>query len=378
MKLAILGRETELSLAELATIDAGLKQISRDVASFDSDKQSFFELGGVSKVAEVVLETDRQADLPIDEIAALLREERFAKRKSVGLSIYADNFGRKQYQQATLQLKKLLKPDRSTRIVLPSSGINLNAAGTIHNRLLDKGIELLCVVTQQRWYVAEVVWVQDIESYSHRDWDRPARDMRIGMVPPKLAQSLINLSHPDRNTTIIDPFCGPGTILAEALLMGHQVKGFDLDNKAIAAAEANLGWLCQQYQLPKLYELTQADATTLTIEPGDYCIVTEGYLGPIKVAARNSSEFESNYKKIDHLYDEFLRNLANQSHNKPQNIIICLPEWHFGKNVVSLQVIDQIAKIGYTIQRFAPNNQASLLYHRSDQVVARRIFSLTI
>jgi hypothetical protein len=157
MKLAILGRETELSLAELATIDAGLKQIRRGVASFDSDKQSFFELGGVSKVAEVVLETDRQADLPIDEIAALLREERFAKRKSVGLSIYADNFGRKQYQQATLQLKKLLKPDRSTRIVLPSSGINLNAAGTIHNRLLDKGIELLCVATQQRWYVAEVV-----------------------------------------------------------------------------------------------------------------------------------------------------------------------------------------------------------------------------
>jgi tRNA G10 N-methylase Trm11 len=41
--------------------------------------------------------------------------------------------------------------------------------------------------------VAETIWVQDIESYTERDIDRD-RSMTVGMMPPKLAQIMINLA----------------------------------------------------------------------------------------------------------------------------------------------------------------------------------------
>ena len=80
--------------------------------------------------------------------------------------------------------------------------------------------------------------MQDIESYTKRDRERPKRDAKVGMLPPKLAQIIINLAAgqlpeeklqnicdiplgepiPRRllGQTVLDPFCGTGVILQEA------------------------------------------------------------------------------------------------------------------------------------------------------------------
>jgi len=42
--------------------------------------------------------------------------------------------------------------------------------------------------------------------------------MNIGMLPPKLAQMMINLS---LGNTIYDPFVGLGTVLIESVHMGN-------------------------------------------------------------------------------------------------------------------------------------------------------------
>lgn len=65
--------------------------------------------------------------------------------------------------------------------------------------------------------VAETVWIQDIEGYSQRDMERE-RSMTVGMMPPKIAQIMINLgTKGDKNRALWDPFCGLGTTLIEAL-----------------------------------------------------------------------------------------------------------------------------------------------------------------
>jgi len=44
------------------------------------------------------------------------------------------------------------------------------------------------------------------------------RSMTVGMMPPKIAQIMINMAtRGDRNMIIWDPFCGLGTTLIEAL-----------------------------------------------------------------------------------------------------------------------------------------------------------------
>src|SRR5581483_12120222 len=93
------------------------------------------------------------------------------------------------------------------------------------------GIELLLIATHDgQTIIARTTEVQDIDSYTLRDRGRPKRDARVGMMPPKLAQIIINLAvgelpeearqsvceiPPDQpiptkhfaGITILDPFC---------------------------------------------------------------------------------------------------------------------------------------------------------------------------
>ena len=51
----------------------------------------------------------------------------------------------------------------------------------------------MIIPSKTGFLVAKTVWVQDIDAYSKRDINRE-RSMTVGMMPPKLAQIMINLS----------------------------------------------------------------------------------------------------------------------------------------------------------------------------------------
>jgi len=50
--------------------------------------------------------------------------------------------------------------------------------------------------------------VQDINAYTKRDFGKK-RDMDTGMLPPKLAQMMINIANNGKQeiTSLYDPFC---------------------------------------------------------------------------------------------------------------------------------------------------------------------------
>lgn len=65
--------------------------------------------------------------------------------------------------------------------------------------------------------IGQTVWVQDIDAYSQRDMGRE-RSMVVGMMPPKLAQMMINFATKgDKKLQIWDSFCGLGTTLIESI-----------------------------------------------------------------------------------------------------------------------------------------------------------------
>ena len=93
---------------------------------------------------------------------------------------------------------------------------------------MSDGRELVIALTEA---------IQDIDAYTARDRERPARSAKVGMLPPKLAQILVNSA---QGSAIYDPFCGTGVILQEALLMGHEAYGSDLAAEMVDATRTNL------------------------------------------------------------------------------------------------------------------------------------------
>lgn len=89
--------------------------------------------------------------------------------------------------------------------------------------------------------VAQTIWIQDIESYSERDMNRD-RSMTVGMMPPKLAQIILNLAARGEHDLIVwDPFCGLGTTLIEALHAGYnKIYGSDLEMTMVTATQKNM------------------------------------------------------------------------------------------------------------------------------------------
>lgn len=63
----------------------------------------------------------------------------------------------------------------------------------------------------------------------------------MGALRPTVAAAMVRLTCEGlKPRTVWDPFCGSGTVLAEAALRGHRVAGTDITPEAVAAARQNL------------------------------------------------------------------------------------------------------------------------------------------
>jgi tRNA (guanine10-N2)-dimethyltransferase len=62
-------------------------------------------------------------------------------------------------------------------------------------------------------------------------------------MPPRLARILVNLLSLPSGKKVLDPFCGTGTILMEALTLGMSVSGVDSNLERIGGTKKNLYWL---------------------------------------------------------------------------------------------------------------------------------------
>lgn len=87
----------------------------------------------------------------------------------------------------------------------------------------------------------------DTELVGVRLFDRPLADLRpsrrvhrLGGLRPTIAAAMVRLATSRGHATVWDPFCGSGTILIEALDLGHAVRGSDIDPEAVEATKRNI------------------------------------------------------------------------------------------------------------------------------------------
>lgn len=387
--LCILGRQPKLGMAELESLYGPnvLVGIAPQVVSLelDTDQIDFTRLGGSIKLAKIL------ASLPgssWSSVEKYLTETITAHLKPIpdgkltlGLSVYGIKVSPRDLQATGLRLKKIIKAtDRPVRIV-PNKSPALNSAQVLHNQLTGPhGCELLVIRHGNNMLLAQTVAEQDIEAYARRDQNRPMRDAKVGMLPPKLAQLLINLANPAPGSRLLDPFCGTGVVLQEALLMGYAVYGTDIDARMVSYAKDNLAWLQNTYLRhgsAVLMESTLevADATTHKWQPPVEAIAAETFLGKPLTSIPPLHILEQIRKECDLLHERFLKQLASQL---PSGTRLCLgvPAWRTRNGFLHLKTLDHLEGLGYNRISFVHAGAADLIYHREDQAVARELIVL--
>lgn len=331
--LYILGRTPDLAFLELQTFLPDVTRIEPHVAKSDH-LIPIEKLGGTVKIAQLV--------------DALTVEA----KSTFGISVYGGP------QMPTQRLEQLKKQFQAGRFVA-ARGEPLSSVVIKKNKLQ----EFIFVNS----LVGKTIAVQDFEAWGHRDFDRPYADPKAGMLPPKVSRMAVNIAGIGKGHTLLDPFCGMGTILSEGLLMGWNVVGSDQSADVLLKTRANLRWLMGTYTLGVTYRLHISDAVHSS-EHIDHssidAIVTEPFMGSTSI-----KDPKNTIKGLEKLYIGCLRDWKNIL--KPHGVVmIALPMYVInGKTYFVKKVIDMCESLGYTIE-------AGPIEYSRPQAVVKRAFYL--
>lgn len=182
-----------------------------------------------------------------------------------------------------------------------------------HNLLAGPNAEILAIFTERVLYFAHTVAVHDSQLQQFRDEERPYVAAEIS-TSPKLCRTLLNLAGARAGDTVLDPFCGTGTLLMEAALLDMTCIGIDIDPNAVQGAKSNLKWLSAELgqQIDFTILLGDARHADRLLSINVDAIAFEPDLGPLYESAPTKTEAQRQIRKLTSLYNEVLRALVKR------------------------------------------------------------------
>lgn len=240
-------------------------------------------LGGTIKIIKVEKTFDQNKNF-IDEILEIVPAQ--TRGKYFGVSVYSKTGARKSDFKFLKKVCMKIKRKTGLKFMLPPpdrKGAELTHVEVIKKRLLEDSFELV-IAFGNKIYIGMTEHVHDPFEFQKRDISRP-QQRPIFSISPRLAKIMINLSGCKKNQRLLDPFCGIGTIIQEAILEGIDAFGIDKDKKTVEMAKKNLEWLDKEYNLG-LVEVEKrivegyAEKASMYFGEDFDAIVTEPYLGP--------------------------------------------------------------------------------------------------
>lgn len=387
--IALLGRQPAIGMAELERLYTDVHWFSDGSAVFSTDSFDIQRLGGTVKAGRVVAEFPRgdwrQTSMQLVRAYTDAWSDHEGKI-TLGISAYGFNVSARDVQKTGIILKSKLKEKGVSLRLVPNDDAALNTATSHHNKLglSSNKVELLVIRGRGgKVIIAESTGAQNITSLARRDQERPARDAFVGMLPPKLAQIMINLSGPQapRNDNrqppvLLDPFCGTGVLLQEAALLGYHPYGTDLSEKMVRYSRDNLNWLQDRFGIHFHWNLETADAMDANWRQPIDAVACETYLGQPFSAPPSAEKLAQVRGNCDHIISTFLKNLGSQL-QPGTPLCVAVPAWNDGHdNFTHLPLIKKLDQLGYRQHEFKNVNTKDLLYYREDQVVARELLIL--
>lgn len=389
----ILGNNPALSLAELISVLKPKEQtlLEPDFLLLELDQEIdapslMNHLGGVIKIGQIKEEL-KLSELKSDILSTCFKLA-LDKKKLVPSGKF--NFGLSNYSKSLnlnnnlgLELKNEFKKKEISSRLVTSRDKKLSSVVITQNKLVRKGIELVFIIEDDKALIGETLAVQPFKSLSYRDYSRPARDDKSGMLPPKLAQIMLNLAETkDRDAVICDPFCGSGTVITEAMLMNYKsLLASDKSPKAMDDTRKNIEWIRDKYDIKdarvKFLVKSSLDLSKFVKSESVDAIVTEPYLGP----QRGQLDFERITSELEYLYshsiEEFYKVL------KPGGRVVMVWPMFYGSRLINpsiskFKLISPLSKdlgIDPIIKKYI-NSRGNIVYGRPGQKVFREIVIL--
>jgi tRNA G10 N-methylase Trm11 len=368
-----LGNTPQLSILELEHLVAGkLQPISSQLRSLDTDEkidinQLQRQSGGLVKTYKKLSELETKL---INEVESKVTEHLSQQTGKVIFSV--TNLSNVNLPKADLAvIKKQLTTLGIKSRYLDSGKQGLTAAVLTHQKVH----ELVIIEDDEKLILAKTISIQDIDDWTKRDRYKPYADGKKGMLPPKVARVMVNIakdiSKPKLDLKIHDPFCGSGTILMEALMMGCDVSGSDIDLDAVRGTQDNLGWLIEEYGLdkktPTISQLDAAQPWLDSVSNQIDAIVTEPFLGKPKP---KEHELKNIFKGLYRTYLGAFKNWT--AILKPGGIVIIIFPLVETKNQTHdlNKLIDKISQLGYTTM------SQPVIYSRPQAIVKRQLHFL--
>lgn len=372
-----LGTHPELSLAELRLVfetRETLRYLS--VALFDLDEEvvskRFTALGGVPRYGSVlgtIPRHDNEIERKIQEV--LITDLKEESRREYVISLYGVKLDKRSFHHDLKDLLSGVKYDG--KFDEPQ-----HAPATSAHVLARGGHEYSLVMIENLVYVIKTKQVQDAKFWSIIDAERPERDMKIGMLPAKLARMMINMSGAEMGGKLWDPFVGLGTVAMQAAFLGIPVHGTDKAQQSIEKSRQNMQWLIKKGLVAQAkHTLLQEPIERARVDRSISAIVTEPFLGKPRFKPFASGVLaQREWKQINRLYGNLLQ-IAAKTLSSGDRLVMVKPLFSFvarnGREWYNppLAASPSVWRIPELIQDIGP-----LIWTHRDSVVGRQIMIL--
>ncbi len=406
----ILGRQPYLSAVEIVaflekqSFDFKLKSFSNEALLVETEDEMndvslFSQLGGTIKIIKIIdsvrkdnFENEFKAFLRKD---SLLDEDFKGKKIHFGLSFYSlggkgkvFKFFRKWVRTLNDLIKDYLFDQNLKSAFVRPKAPSLSSVSVVKNKLMKDGFELSLLLFLEEVFIGKTIWVQDFDDFSFRDYSRPERDSQVGMLPPKLARLMINLAGFEKDKVLLDPFCGSGTIITEATLLGFKnLVAADIHEGAVKQTQTNLDWLFDNYLDLKKVEfqlkslVLKAEELSLGLDQESIdLIVTEPDLGSPRIRGFSKNQTKKEINRLKELYLAFFKE-ARKVLKQQGKIVIALPVYFKKGQLIRVNILTEILNLGFQKENLAEkvvdlagNFKEDFLYRRVGQFVGREIF----
>lgn len=378
----ILGNHPDLSTAEIKSffsyneIEATFSSVSSEILLVNTKspvdvKKMINFLGGTIKIAQILGKANSINSF--EDLVKYFKNIVATSNFDFGLSFYNYPISSQTIFHYCKNIKIALKKEGiKASYTLPKKGVNLSSA-QVSRKIFPNGLELIVFAFKDEVYFAKTIVLQDIKLFSTLDYGIPFINPRIGMLPPKLAQIMVNLALPEKKIpfTIYDPFCGQGRVVLQSLMQGLEAYGSDKDPKAVLATSKNILWLKNKFHLKfddnypdeHIFRLDASAENSKLKNKNIEAIACEPDLGPACRKMITGEEIDKIFKRLSDLYltsfTQFKKIIS------PKAKIVCVFPMINDESLLD-EIIDNITALGYYMVD-------DFKYGRSYQVVKRHI-----
>jgi tRNA G10 N-methylase Trm11 len=189
--------------------------------------------------------------------------------------------------------------------------------------LTREALDVVAFPYHDGFALGPTAWVPDSAAMRQRGTHKPSPHSNISLSP-RLARTLVNLTGLKPGQTLLDPFCGSGTILVEAYAKSLRCLGVDSRASRVQEARENIRWSTGGVT-DRGYDIRKGDARDLSrMLRGTKvdAVVTEPLLLPQLNARPKTSTAREMIGESADVYNDALASMAESIHSEGRIVVV--------------------------------------------------------